>query len=138
MLSVSVSPEISQAVQEQREVVARLETGLAPRRRQEAQELAGLEAKLATLERRQGAAEAGLLDTDARRDALAKELTRLEDGLGRARRAWVRVIAPTAVSLLLLVALMSIGLSGGRAWWLVLLLTGFGFALGRRGGRGRE
>lgn len=130
--------EIAQAVQEQRESIGRLEGELRPRRRLEAQALVDLEAKLATLEQRQGSAEARLLTEETHRDALAAELTRLEDGLGRARRAWVRVLAPTAVSMLLLVALMSIGLSGGRSSWLVLLLTGFGFALGKRGGRGRE
>jgi len=135
---VSASSEIAREVQAQRDAVAQLEAQLAPRRRQEAQALAGLEAQRATMERRQGSVEARLLTTEARRAELARELLPLQKGLGRARRAWVRVVAPTVVSLLLLVALMSLGLTGGRAWWLVLLLTGFGFAVGRKAGRGRE
>lgn len=132
----AMASELASTVAQERARVLELEAVLAPRRQSEAATLAALERELHELSERRATADARTHDADEQRRQLSRELTRLQDGLSRARRAWVRLVVPVVGSVLLLLALLSVGVSGGRSWWLVALGGVLGFFAGRRGGRG--
>lgn len=110
------SSELLDALTSQRQLVARLEAELAPRREVEAKALAELEARLTVLRQGIASAQARALGATERIPAHEEELRLLEAGLSRARAAWVRVLEPMVISSAVLLTAFGWGLTAGREW----------------------
>ena len=110
------SAELSEALASQRLLVERLEVELAPRRAAEAKDLEELTTKLTRLRDGIARARARVQKANEQRPLREADLQKLQVGLSAAREAWVRVLEPLLSACALMLVIFGLGLSGGRDW----------------------
>jgi hypothetical protein len=126
-----VSSELLEALTSARAEVARRELELKPRWDEEKKVLVALELERDRARAHLESTRQRLTDSMERQNVLSTELEKVEVGLGRASKWWLRVLEPALVSIAILTALSGAAMAGPSRWPVLLFTLVVGLGLGR-------